>query len=108
MQRKHVVHIYTEALALTQRMCEAARASDWDALVKLEEQRDSLIADARGADPRGTDTPELRQQQRALIEEILARDEEVKVLTQDWMRELREILESADNAQRLSKTYSQN
>ncbi len=43
----------------------------------------------------------------ALIQAIMGRDDEIRMLTQDWMRELREILASVNTEQRLSKTYSQ-
>jgi hypothetical protein len=37
---------------------------------------------------------------------MLEQDESIRLLTQDWMRELREILASVSNSQRLGKTYS--
>ena len=51
--------------------------------------------------------PELRARKRELIESIMRRDTEVRALTEDWMHELRDILASANNSQRLSKTYDQ-
>jgi hypothetical protein len=50
----------------------------------------------------------LRARKRELLQKILSRDEEIRILTQDWMHELREILDSASNTQRLNRAYSQN
>ena len=42
-----------------------------------------------------------------IIESILEQDETIRLLTLDWMRELRDILASTRNSQRLGKTYSE-
>lgn len=108
MNPDELLDLYRQALDLTQRMLTAARASDWDALVRLEVERDRLIEEVRRHD---LDTPRsarLREQKRELLERIIAQDEEIRTLTQDWMRELRDILSNVNNVQRLSKTYTQN
>jgi hypothetical protein len=39
------------------------------------------------------------------MEQILRHDEQVQLLTQDWMHELREILGSVSQEHRLHRTY---
>jgi flagellar protein FliT len=102
-----VVAAYADVLALTERMLESARANDWDGLVRLEQERDRQVALLRQQDADPGRDPRLRARKRELIETILARDAEIRALTEDWMHELREILESAGNVQRLNKTYEQ-
>jgi flagellar protein FliT len=101
------VTAWEEVLALTDRMLEAARKSDWDGLVEIEQRRGRLIEEVSvlEKDPAAARTH--RDRKRALIQAIMGRDDEIRMLTQDWMRELREILSSVNTEQRLSKTYSQ-
>ncbi|MBK8017488.1 MAG: flagellar protein FliT [Betaproteobacteria bacterium] len=107
MSQNRIVEIYSEALELTGRMFDAARASDWDGLVKLEQARDRLIEQARVLDAEPPQAGDIQARKRELLQQILERDEEIRALTQDWMRELRDILENANNVQRLQKTYTQ-
>lgn len=108
MASERIVTMYAEALALTERMLAAARSSDWEGLVRAEQERDRLVEEIRlqDVDP-ARSQPELRTRKRELIESIMRLDAEVRVLTEDWMHELRDILASANNTQRLSKTYDQ-
>lgn len=102
-----VVNAWHEVLALTERMLDAARKSDWDGLVQLEQERGRLIEDIGALEKDPTMARAHRDRKRALIQAIMGRDDEIRMLTQDWMRELREILASVNTEQRLSKTYSQ-
>lgn len=108
MASERIVAMYADALALTERMLVAAKASDWEALVRVEQDRDRLVEEIRlqDVDP-GRAQPDLRTRKRELIESIMRLDVEVRTLTEDWMHELRDILASANNSQRLGKTYNQ-
>ncbi len=107
MSSEAVVAAYADVLALTERMLEAARGSDWDTLVRIEQERDRQVAVLRQQDVDPGRIPGLRARKRELIEAIMAKDAEVRSLTEDWMHELRDILESAGNVQTLHKTYDQ-
>lgn len=107
MQAAELVSIWIEVLALTERMLESARKSDWDDLVRLEQERARLIEVARQEEADPVKARQHRDRKRELIQTIMARDDEIRLLTQDWMRELREILASVNTEQRLNKTYSQ-
>lgn len=95
---------WEQALEATERMLDAARRGDWDGLVELERDRAKIVARLQASVE--SQTPTVRERQRAIIQAMLAREEEIRVLSQDWMRELREILSSVNNSQRLGKTYS--
>jgi ABC-type transport system involved in cytochrome bd biosynthesis fused ATPase/permease subunit len=75
--------------------------------VNLTVNKGERVALLRQQDVDPGRVPALRARKRALIETIMARDAEVRSLTEDWMHELREILESAGNVQKLHKTYDQ-
>jgi hypothetical protein len=96
---------YERALGLSRAMLEAARKSDWDQLVALERERSQVIEDIRMRDPEpGRDNAQ-RERKRELIQAVMQCDEQIALLTQDWMHELREVLGSISAEQRLSRTY---
>lgn len=101
-----ILATWEQALALTGQMLEAARSSDWDRLVELERGRDQVLDALRREDRDPPGTEKQRARKREIIQAMLEQDETIRLLTQDWMRELREILASVGNSQRLGKTYS--
>jgi len=99
-----VLAAYEHALSLTRDMLESARNGNWENLVKLESDRARIIDQLRAQDtPPSRDASAGRK--RELITELLKLDEQIQVLSQDWMHELREILGSVSTEQRLSRTY---
>jgi flagellar protein FliT len=99
-----VLAAYEHALSLTRDMLQFARNGDWDNLVKLESDRTRIIDELRAHDASPTrDASAVRK--REIITEILKLNEEIQVLSQDWMHELRDILGSVSTEQRLSRTY---
>lgn len=95
---------YPGLLRLSQRMLAAARQEDWDELVALEKERARQVAQFQGADAAtasGTESEETRD----LIKQILACDEETRMLTERWMSEARDILTSLNAARKLKQAY---
>ena len=96
---------YQRALELTRAMLGAARKSDWDTLVQLERERAALIDKIQMLDPDPTLDAGLRERKREIIVAIMSCDEQVQLLTQDWMHELRDVLGSIGAEQGLRRTY---
>lgn len=96
---------YERALELTHAMLEAARKSDWSRLVGLEKERSALVDQLRELDVDPARDVRVRERKRDLIQDIIECDGEIEILTQDWMRELREVLGSINSEQKLSRTY---
>lgn len=96
---------YERALELTHAMLEAARKSDWNRLVGLEKERATLVDRLRELDVDPARDTRARERTRHLIQDIMQCDEQIEILTQDWMRELREVLGSINAEQKLSRTY---
>jgi hypothetical protein len=96
---------YERALELTHAMLEAAQKSDWDRLVGLEKERAVLVGQLRELDVDPGRDVRARERKRHLIQDIMQCDEQIDILTQDWMRELREVLGSLSAEQKLSRTY---
>ena len=100
-----IMQQYEKVLELTRSMLEAAQKSDWDGLVALERERAQLIDRLRTSDRDPRRDPAERENKRRLLQTIMQCDEQIEILTRDWMRELREILGSMSAEQKLSRTY---
>lgn len=96
---------YEQALEISERMLECARAAHWDRLVELERERARALEALRLRDTESVRDPVSRDRKRLILERMIACDEEITVLTQDWMRELRHILSSVETQGRLERTY---
>lgn len=100
-----IMQRYARTLELTRSMLEAAQKAEWERLVALERERAVLIGQLRDLDHDAGRNVAERERKRALLREIMQLDEQIEVLTRDWMRELREVLGSINAEQRLSRTY---
>jgi hypothetical protein len=100
-----LISAYERALELSRAMLEAARKSDWDQLVAFERERGRVVDDIRLGDPDPGRDLATRGRKRELILAIMQCDEQITLLTQDWMHELREVLGSISAEQRLSRAY---
>ncbi len=105
MTSEELEHAYARALELTERMVDAARAAQWEALVALERERDALVEKLRREDTEPPRTARWRERKRDLLARMLALDEEVRTLTEDWMHELRDILANVATERKVNKTY---
>jgi len=97
-----VLELYERVLALTRDMLEAARRSDWDGLVQRERERAGMVDQLKALDPDPGRDGATRDRKHAIILDILKCDEQIQVLSQDWMHELREVLGSISTEQRQS------
>jgi dGTP triphosphohydrolase len=100
-----IMQRYEKALELTRSMLDAAQKSDWERLLGLERERTTLIDELRDLDRDPNRDARERERKRTLLCEIMQFDEQIEILTKDWMRELREVLSSISAEQRLSRTY---
>ncbi|MBC7781057.1 MAG: flagellar protein FliT [Proteobacteria bacterium] len=96
---------YEAALAISERMLVCARSAQWDQLVAMEKERAAAMETMRRRDPDPTRDASSRERKRAVLERMIACDEEIAVLTQDWMGELRQILTSVETQNKLARTY---
>ena len=100
-----VLECYERALQSTRAMLTAAQKGDWDALVQHEKERSVLIDRLQREDADPGANAASRARKRDLIATMLELDQQIQLLTQDWMHELREVLGSVKAEQRLNRTY---
>lgn len=86
------IEIYEQMCALSTRMVEAARAKDWERLIDLEHSvaglRQTLVSESEC----GTVDAFEAEKKRALIQQILRDDAEVRRHTEPWMEQVRHFL----------------
>jgi flagellar protein FliT len=98
--------VYEQMWALTVRMRDAARESQWDELAALENERYARVKGLMAA----PEAPPLSGEQDArkadLIRGILDLDAETRSLTEAWRLELRQILDSVGTEKKLGNAYA--
>ncbi len=99
------IEIYEQMCALSTRMVEAARASDWEGLIDLEHSveglRQTLLRDGNS----GEDNPRLAERKRELIQRILRDDAEVRRHTEPWMEQVRRFLTGNVRKHQVDQAY---
>jgi len=96
-----------DALELTERMLSCARSAQWEQLIALEKARGTLLeVIGRGTPPPGRESEAERDLKRRILQRMIVCDQEIAMLSQDWMAELRQILNAADTRDKLERTYS--
>lgn len=99
------IEIYEQMCALSTRMVEAARANDWEQLIDLERSvaslRKTLINESEG----GTIDAFEAEKKRALIQQILRDDAEVRRHTEPWMEQVRRFLTGNVRKHQVDQAY---
>jgi flagellar protein FliT len=86
-------------------MLDAARASDWDALIEHEKSCAQVIDALRAAGAGLRLDPDSLERKRAIIRRVLAEDAEIRRLTQPWLGRLEDLLRTSTTQRRLGDTY---
>ena len=105
MDQVRLLAVYQAAGEMTQRMLEAARAEDWETLLAVSQDRDQLFAQLKQAPPTQPENLQLADETAAQIRGILAADQQIKSLSQDWMTEINGVLTSVNVERKLLKAY---
>lgn len=105
MNAAQSVAIYEDLLAVTERMLQAARCSDWEELVALEKKCQRLVERLTAAEPREPLSGRLRERKAEIIRQVLACDAEITNIIDPWMKELQSILSSAGHEKKLQRAY---
>ena len=93
MTSTEVLSMYENIAGLTHQMVSAARTSDWAGLTRLEGQCASE-ADGASADAVPALSGALRLRKIELLRQILAHDREIRNITEPWMTQLSNLMQS--------------
>lgn len=105
MGSHQIIAHYESLSALTGQMREAAVRGEWEQLIDLEQQCRRQVAALTPLDAVATLDERARQHKAQLIRKILAHDADIRSRTQAWMGQLRNIMQSNRQEQRLQQAY---
>lgn len=97
---------YERIAELTAAMLAAARESQWEELIVLENECKTVFASLVETAQAPLATPEQMRRKAALIQQVLADDAEIRKLVEPWVAELGQWLGSSSRSNRLQDTYS--
>ena len=105
MTGQEVVSVYETMVGITDRMLDAATASDWDRLTELEQECAACVRRLReheGAQP-------LAGQERVrkvnAIRKMLDADRQIRDLTTPWMARLSALINNTTTERRVARAY---
>ena len=104
-QHEKILGIYVAISDKTGEMVEAARKSDWDRLVALEQDCRGLTDQLRRADTAPAEGKHFTERKFELLRKALADDAKVRECTEPWMHQLTQYLGSARQQHRLQSAY---
>jgi flagellar protein FliT len=105
MTSQEVLTVYAAMAALTEQMVQAARASDWDQLVLLEQRCAAHAQRLRAQEPALPMQGAQREQKIELIRQMLNADRQIRDLTMPWMAQLSKLINNAGTERRLVNAY---
>jgi flagellar protein FliT len=100
-----VIANYESLSNITNQMRHAAIQGEWDHLISLELQCSQQVALMKPLDASVTLDENTRQHKVQLIRKILADDAEIRNCTETWMAQLRNIMHSHRQEERLHHKY---
>lgn len=96
--------LYENVAEITRAMAIAARSSNWDRLVELEQSCKRQMACIAGL-PAGDLSDAERERKAGFIREILEHDRTIRDHTMPWMKQLGALIGSARNERKLLGAY---
>ena len=108
MSNAEMIATYENILAVTAQMLEAARAADWDLLVKREQQCRQLVEILMNTRCENEIVlePQVHKRKVEIIRKVLADDAEIRNLTEPWMQRLQHLLTSVGQERKLHAAYN--
>ena len=103
MNTRQALNDYESLATLIGQMRSAADRGEWDRLIELEPKYRHRIACMTDADEMPDEEARLRMVE--LLKKILSDDAKIRSDTETWMKQLKIIMQSNQQAQRLNKTY---
>lgn len=100
-----IITTYEAILAITNQMLQAAKNSNWDELVALEQDCKRLTTWLMEQHTYEQLNEEEKKKKISLIHGILERDAEIRNITEPWMTQLQDKLTSYGQKRKLGQTY---
>lgn len=105
MNCQQVIQNYKSLSTITAQMLQAAENSEWDHLVELEKSCSQHVATMKPVDASAPLDEETRKLKVQLIKKILADDAAIRNKTEVWMEQLKRIMQTNRQEQKLQQAY---
>ncbi len=105
MNSQEVISLYETVAIITDQMLAAARKRDWEQMVTLESRVASHIEVLKSGEAPAALTGATRLRKVQIIQKILADDRQIRDITEPWMAELAQLINSAGTERKLSRAY---
>ncbi len=106
---QHILDTYAMVSVKSGEMVEAAKLSDWDRLIELEQDCRVLVESLRRDDNSNASAPRpdrsYIQRKYELIRKVLSDDAQIRRYTEPWMEQLQVFLGSTRQESKLLRTY---
>lgn len=100
-----VIANYEQLATLTEEMRKAAAQEEWERLIEIERQCSMLVSEMKSVDAEVKLDKAAQQHKFELINKILADEAVIRNHTQTWMDQLKSLIQSNRQEQRLHKAY---
>ena len=110
MNNSPSISIYENILNTTNKMLAAAQNDEWDQLVELEKECRKLTEEliANNTEYELNLSEELQQHKVKIIHQVLANDAQIRTITEPWMAQLQNILNTTKCERNLQQAYQSN
>ena len=105
MDSQEIISLYETVAEITDQMLEAARARDWERLVSLESRCASHVQTLREGEKPVALTGVVRERKVIIIKKILSDDREIRNITEPWMAQLSNLINSTNTERKLVQAY---
>ena len=99
-REQHIISYYESISRASVAMLAAARRKDWNGVLAAERDCALVIEKLKGLGNLCPNDPTLRQRKLEIIRQLLARDAEVRYLTEPWLHRLDSYLGRGASAKR--------
>ena len=108
MDHKQIITTYEAILIITNKMLTAAEDSEWEKLIVLEKECRKLTNKLviNNSDRELSD--ELLQKKIKIIHQVLANDAKIRLITEPWMRNLQNMINTVGHKRNLQQAYQTN
>lgn len=108
MENQDILEVYENVATITTQMLAAARTGDWEQLALLESRCSSQVATLKQVDASIALSGSNRDKKVEIIRKILADDQEIRAITEPWMKQLAAMMQSTGTERKLSQAYGSN
>jgi len=105
MTGQDVVTVYETMVGITDKMLDAATASDWDRLTELEQQCAACVRQLKDNENVQPLAGTQRQRKVSAIRRMLDADRQIRDLTTPWMAQLSAMISNTSTERRVARAY---